>query len=469
MPQTKNVNDYLQEGYEKIAPTGKVQSKEEFDKFLNGFDTLCQDQTLDVDDIDYQSIFEKHMPRELFRVFKEDKPSLSNETRKRMVEEAAVAIGASYFDQFIDRCITRQMVNFSCGLADTVLKGLIGRVDAPCSDYVDRRICEFPLDPPPDICCRRDEDDEPARFFKLGDQRCWRMPKACTIDFAFAIHRNLVCTDPNGEVRRMIDERVKWFDIIDEKALVRLMFGMTGTGNICGVPYSYDGTTYSNGYFCDGDGPWTNIIEDPDLLITGCTEAPLCAIEQIFEDMKDPYNCMPVSCPGALQMLVTRNCKKYPFLDLIQPNLISYLSSGGSCNTEFESSRQARDGWSNEVQMSLWIYDLLHDFYDAANDDAGAYTDCGGDPRNYNAADVLDYVTENTYLVSKSWDQTWAQMIDFDVQTREHSGTDTWQYFDRGIVWARRYERKSALMWMRPWLTLLIRAFDPANPGGLLT
>jgi hypothetical protein len=156
--------------------------------------------------------------------------------------------------------------------------------------------------------------------------------------------------------------------------------------------------------------------------------------------------------------MLTRDCQKYPYLDMIAPKSVTRTLAGEDCDCAQVTDRTARDGWSTNPLMSRWVYDELVKFYKS-----GSYVDLGGTTRTYNDAQAA-YAAANTYLVSKSMAETFGFMVDFDVSTRELSGTDTWQYFDRGVTWMRRYERKASYMWLRPWMTLLVRAFGTANP-----
>jgi hypothetical protein len=74
---------------------------------------------------------------------------------------------------------------------------------------------------------------------------------------------------------------------------------------------------------------------------------------------------------------------------------------------------------------------------------------------------TAEFYAENTYVVSKGLSRTFGTIVDFDVSERTIEGTNTWMYFDRGIRWARRYDRKQTDAWLRPWLTILVRAFNP--------
>ena len=454
-----NVNDYLLESYKSAAPNGTVTSKERLQEVMQDLDLRVANREFNLhEDLDYEHLIGKLMPKPMFDMFKRSGSISSNEEARRLTEEAEVAIKASYFDQFIDRCITRQMLQFSCDMAPTILKSLVTRVDAPCSEYSDRKICEWPMDPPPDICELYQDDEQPAKFYGLGDQRCWRLPKPKYISFSFALHRNLVCVDPNGEVRKQVEERAKWFDIIDEKTAVNLMFDIKGS---CSnpFPYSYDGTTYTSGWKgAAANAPWTNVLESTALKLTGCSEAPLVALEQHFENMVDPYNCFPIQCPGGFKVMLTRDAKKYPYQDLIAPKSIT-KTLADVCDAAQVVDRSQREGWDPNPIVSAWAFKELKDFYMS-----GKYVDLGSTTRTYNEEDAI-VAAENTYLVSKGFDQTFGFMVDFDVSTREMSGTNTWMYFDRGVTWARRYERKASFIWLKPWMTMLVRAFNLADPS----
>jgi len=167
-----NINDFLVEGYRSAAPNGTVTSQDRLQEVFRDVDTRAMDRELDFNELDYKHLFERIMPKQVFDLFNSSGRIQSKEQLKPLRESAEAAIKASYFDQFLDRCVTRQMAQFTCDMAPTLLRGLATRVDAPCSSFNDRKLCEFPMDPPPDLCGKSEEDEEPARFYQLGRQRC---------------------------------------------------------------------------------------------------------------------------------------------------------------------------------------------------------------------------------------------------------------------------------------------------------
>jgi hypothetical protein len=285
------------------------------------------------------------------------------------------------------------------------------------------------------------------------------------MSFAFAMHRNLVCINANDFVRQQIEARVKWFDIIDEWKRTRLLFNAYGPEDCDSHPYNYDGVTYPSGWLTAGDaGPWVNVITDPNLAWTTCTEGPMCAIEQVFEDMRDPLNQFPIQCAGEFQVVLTRDCVKYKMFEVLGAHTFTRALSGGDCCGTASATRGPRDGWSTSFIYSRWAWDILVDFY------LNTFTNGNGTLADLLDADAdavalarrtAEHWAENTYLVSKGLAQTFGTLVDFDVSTRTYEGTNTWMYFDRGIRWARRYDRKQTDAWLRPWLTILVRAFNP--------
>lgn len=397
--------------------------------------------------------------------------SMSFERAAQILQEnAMVPITASWADQFRDRVTTRTVSDFSCPVSNTVLTNLLPRIDMPCSEYTDRKVCEFPMDPPPDFCPSMTNDDDPAQFYGLGKERCWKMPRPGYIHFAFSMHRNLACVNADEFVRNQIEARLKWFDLIDEKNRVHLFLNLLGCDGECNrYPYTYDGTTYANGWMTPEDGgPWTNVITDPTLAWTYCSEGPMCAIEQIFEDMRDPTNNMPVDCGGDFEVMLTRDCKKYAMRAVLGGRTLDSTFTGSTgCSHSVRDSVPGRDNWSTNALYTRWAWDPLVKFYEECY--TGPYLGNTFDPIATSIADAdlrrrtAELWAANTYLVSKGIGRTWGFGVDFDVSTRTLEGTETWAYFDRGIRWARRYERKATEMWLRPWLSILVRAFDPTK------
>lgn len=506
MSQTsKEITGYLVENFSGMAE-GKQFAQEAVDTKLKELDEKLLDGSYDPNDLNYNEVIENCMPAPLYQAFEKDRPGKGNAERRALIEAATPAIAATHFDAVWDRLITRHMkhfrrggmsydraqsilaeeavapivasqvdryrerctnrvvADFSCGPAGFTLKNQYSRINMPCSDYQDNKVCEFPLDAPPDICCGDDNDDDPAKFYGLGEQRCWKLPHPCFMSFAFGMHRNLVCLNANEWVRQQIEARVAWFDIIDEKNAVRLMFNAGCTGGCGERPYNYDGTTYTTGWKTAVEAaPWVNVVTDADLQWTLCSEGPMCALEQMFEDQRDPYNCFPVDCGQGFEVVLTRDCQKYPYMEVLGARSFEAAISGACCMGA-TSNRAPREGWSTTPIYSRWIWDILVDYYLTCYLYDGVATHT---LENTTASAALqlrtaEYWATNTYLVSKSLSRTFGFLVDYDVSTRTLEGTNTWMYFDRGIRWARRYDRKATEAWLRPWLSILVRAFNPA-------
>ena len=502
MSESREITGYLVENFAGMGD-GKPYAQEEVESKLNELDERLLESSYDPNDIDYNEVIDKCMPSAMFNAFQKDRPNKGAAERKALVEAANPAIAATHFDALWDRLITRHMKyhrrrgmsieqaqailaeeavapitatqidryrerctnrlvqDFSCGPAGFVLKNQYSRINLPCSDFQDNKVCEFPLDAPPDLCCGDDNDDDPAKFYGLGEERCWKLPQPCFMSFAFGMHRNLVCLNANEFVRQQIEARVTWFDVIDERNAVRLMFNAHCSGGCGNRPYTYDGTSYASGWLEEDDGgPWINVVTDPDLQWTLCSEGPMCAIEQLFEDQRDPYNCFPLDCGNGFDVVLTRDCKKYPFQEVLGGRSFEAAISGACCMGA-SSPRAAREGWNRTPIYSRWIWDILVEYYHHCYLWDGTHT---LDDTTLSAEDELrtaQYWAENTYLVSKGLGRTFGFLVDYDVSTRTLEGTNTWMYFDRGIRWARRYDRKATEAWLRPWLSVLVRAFNP--------
>lgn len=508
MAESKTVEGFLVEAFGD-AKDGKPIDPQVVEEKLNAWDNKLMGGEFDANDIDYNAIVEHLMPQAMYDAFYHDTGRLAASDRRLLQEQANKAISNTHFDvlwdrlitrhmrdfvpsremsldealrvlqeegvapitatqvdRFRSRCQTRQVADFSCPPAATAFDNIFTRVNMPCSDFSDNKVCEFPLDPPPEFCCNDTNDDDPATFYGLGPERCWKMPKPCFISFAFGMHRNLVCVNANDFVRSQIEARRAWFSIIDERKRTRLLFNAYSSEDCDRHTYNYDGVTYPSGWMAASEGgPWTNVLTDPALSWSTCSEGPMCAIEQVFEDMRDPVNEFPVECGGNFEVILTRDCKKYQFWEVLGARTYERSISGDCCGTA-AAMRAPRDGWSTSFRYSRWAWDILVDFY--LNHYTGTYNGTPfdtlanrlpGDPTL--AQRTAEYYAENTYVVSKGLSRTFGTIVDYDVSERTIEGTNTWMYFDRGIRWARRYDRKQTDAWLRPWLTLLVRAFNP--------
>jgi len=272
----------------------------------------------------------------------------------------------------------------------------------------------------------------------------------------------------NQKVRAAIEARRQWFDIIDEKRRVRMLFdALESTAGCLSFRYKYNNESYPSGWLDEAAaGPWVNSFTDPGLRWEDYSPAPFCFIESLFEQARDPNNGLPVACGGDFNILLTHRCKQHVFDRALAPwqQVVDQTEAAGTF--ERRVTVGPRQGWSSSYQFSPYIWDILVDFY--LNHYSGTYNGTGfgtlaarlpGDAAR--ALATAEFYAENTYLVSKSFPATFSWLVDFDVETRTLQGENTWMYFDRGITWMRRYERKAIEMWTRPWLTILCRGFNP--------
>lgn len=525
MPSQKmSTNGFLDEGFSKklgqdpTAQDNKVQVTEaEMNGLVEQFQHAVDLNMVDPNDVNYDELMMKFAPPELMKALVSDPGApksemkqleraadkaledskfemlfdkvvlshmnnwsgrrlaeMSQQERENVLAEAEPSgITGTWARQFQPRCQERVMVDFSCPMADVAFTNLFSRLDVPCSDYQDREFCEWVFDPPPETCCRPGGfDDDPPFFSGLGKQRCWSYGTPCKIEFTFGIHKSVRCFNAEALVRQQIEARLFWFDLIDEERKIRLMLKAAACDGNCGdgeVPYIYDGQTYSSGWLeASQNGPWCNCITDPELCFTDCNEPPFCFFEEAYENARDPHNGYPVTCSGDFQLIMLRQCKIEQYRRALQPSIHRTCNGLQGCSSEREISIPSRDGWSTQVLYSRYAFDILKKYYlDCYRPTIGGTeqdplsTRLSGDPDR--AELTAEFWAENTYLVSKSIASTWADIVDFDMETRTLSGENNWQYFSRGLIWARRYCRRKSEAWMRPWLSILVRAFNPAN------
>ena len=473
-----NVNEFLIERYnrgnEKTSskPIKECKTDRESQPLLESlqydFTRGLATEEFKLPDLDLDEVFVQTLPDGVPGVF------ASNPTPKEL-REAAVAIKASNWDQYFDRCIQTTFSSLACAPAPFTLAACFTPVDRTCSDFDNRQVCEI-IDPKIQAPCDEDsEDDQEIFWVGLGDRRCWKMPRLCTSKIGFALHRNLRCMGGTEQVSTLMDQAIRRsFGREDERARVRIMFGLdssAGGGPClgCNYPFQVDNVVCNSGYQVSAGGSWQNVVTGAAFALTACNDALLCAFEQIWQKARDPFTCDPVDCGGPLQLAIPDICRIPDFHALAGPQA-RLVHAGGACDTEITTTRAPLAGWTTEVKYSRYMWDELVNFYKTCQfsyiNSSGALA-TGGLPAGTDSekARTAESWAANTYLVSKSFPDTFTWMLDFDVTPEELSGTDTESYLHRGIILQRVYRYKRGPGWSRPWLTMLVRGFDPAvNP-----
>lgn len=466
-----NVNDFLiksfQDGLDGGTAIKECKTEESAGAVLERFDDEFSRGFVDkkadpwkIQNVDLDYVFERtlaQLPHNPAGIFARN-PSASE------LREAAIAIKASNWDQYFDRCVQTTFSQLACQESPYNLADCFTRVDRNCSDFDNRRVCEI-IEPrilPP--CDEDSEDDMEVLWVGLGDTRCWKMPRLCTSKIGFALHRNLRCVGGTEQVSDLMDGAIRrGFGREDEKSRVRIMFGLDGCLG-CSYPFQLDDVIFQSGYQASQGGQWSNVVCGAQYKLTGCNDALLCAIEQIWEKARDPFSCDPVDCPGDFQLAIPWRCQINAYRHLIAAGS-QLFHVADDCESEITTPRPARDGWSADVKYSAYMKDELTRFYRTCTfecpDGAGGVTEFG--PATNDA--TAEAWSANTYLVSKNFKDTFSWMVDFDIITDELSGTDTEAYLERGILFRRVYRYKRGPGWSRPWMTVLVRGFDASiNP-----
>jgi hypothetical protein len=401
-----------------------------------------------VDVLNFEYIFENTCPESVRKAFESGRMNENSADAHSLQEHVASTIKSSAFDRMFDTCMMQIMQDFSCPEAPFNLRDRITTpINLSCHQ---EKICEMPMPEIPDLCCM--VEDEATPYYGLGDLRCWKTPKACKIKFAFGFNREMLCVDPNGVVRKQIDKMGRWFDEMDELALLKIIFGAEGCGiggaENCRFPFIYNDVQYDLYQNAAANAPWTNLYADADYAITGCCDSPLVALESLIEMQRDPDTGRPIDCMDNLQVMIPFWSDRWKYLEMIGPKVIT--STGcitGTCTQGMEVNRAARDGWSTDLLYSRHAFDVLVDFY----------TNCHN-PVAANAAQAEAWARA-TYAIGNfrraiGWGTEWG------LETLTREGTDTWEYWDREVVYQRKYMRKATPVILGPWYMVLVRGFD---------
>jgi hypothetical protein len=302
----------------------------------------------------------------------------------------------------------------------------------------------------PDLCCMK--EDEPTPYYGVGNIRCWKTPPACKIKFAFGFNREMLCVDPNGVLRRQIDRMGRWFDEMDELALVKIIFGAEGCGiggaENCRFPFIYNDVQYDLYQNAAANAPWTNLYADADYAVTGCCDAPLNALNALLEMQRDPDTGRPIDCLDNKQIFIPFMADAWKFREMIGPKMVTSANCvNGDCTQGLEVNRAPLDGWDPNFVYSRHTFDVLVDFY------LNCHNPNATDQAEAEAWARATYAFGN-FRRALGWGTEWG------LETLTREGTDTWEYWDREVVYQRKYLRKATPVILGPWYMVLVRGFD---------
>lgn len=414
--------------------------------------------------VNFGRLWRETYPQEM----KEKVRSLGNDPKE--LREAALEIQGSAHDQYFTRCTQEIYTTLMCPPAPYATEDCFRVINRPCSDNEgDRQECQIiPLRVDP--CCDVGTEGKREVYWVAPSGRfCVKYPRLCETHIGYALNRSVYeCRPGAPEFLQSImeDGIIDSLRYQDELMRIRMMFGLDAI-NDCPYPFFIDDTEYASGYQVDSASMWTNVVCGTEYALSQCDQSVLCAIEDIFDDARDPFTCKPNRCGGDFELAIPRRCKIQNYQGLIAPAIHRYLNATTQdCNADIERSVAARDGWSSTVKYSDYMFDELVNFYLTSSFDC---LDGAGAVQSYGPA--LQQVTAetwaaNTYVVSKSFQDTFGWMVDYDIRTEELSGVNTEAYFEQGIMLRKIFSYKRSPGWRAPWNTVLVRAFDPTvNPA----
>ena len=385
------------------------------------------------------------------------------------LKEAAAEIMGSAHDQFFTRCQSEVFTTLGCPAAPYATADCFGRVNRPCSDYDDRKECQIvPIQVDP--CCDIGiEGKREVHWVNPGSKYCVKFPLLCETHIGYALNRSLYECRPGAPefIQDIMESGIRdSFDYTDEIMRVRMLFGMDARMS-CPRPFWLDGEQFTSGYQPSQGGKWTNVVCGASYAISECNEALLCAIEQIWDDARDPYTCKPIRCAGDFELAMTRRCTIQDYRRLISSGtrkVNGITAHTDACSPiDMERNVEAREGWNSTVKFSDYVWDELVAFYLNETFDCA---DSAGVVQTYGPAanqETAEYWASQTYVVSKSFQDTFGWAVDYDVRTEELSGTDTEVYFNEGTMLQKIFSYKRTPFWRRPWLSMLVRGFDPTD------
>lgn len=419
------------------------------------------------DDVDLDRLYHETMPNSLWEALKWEGDS--KQTAQEIYEATVADVRASQWLKFHDRVIRTVFSSIMCPAAGFGLQDTMSRIDIPCSSLQDKsQECEI-ITPRYKIQYDMEHEtgDVPTMWVGIGQRRCWTYTIPGVSRVGFGLHRSLQCINANEAVRNHLDQSIRknlaWDD---ELMRARLWFGMDGTDGNPKYLFEFDGNRYQSGYQFAAGGVWQNVITGPEYEMKPCNYPVLSAIEQLYEDAVDPHTGEPVTCDGDFNLIMTRKVKIEGYRTLIQGGSHrNFSDDSNGCNTEFLRGLTGREGWSSTVAYSRYVWEPLVQWY---MNNTFQYLDAAGNPQTSAVASdrkTAENWAANTYVVSKSLQDSATWMVDFDVTTHELRGTNHQIFLDRGVTFQRMYEYKRIPGWKRPWMTILVRAFNPAvNP-----
>lgn len=355
-------------------------------------------------------------------------------------EETGGAIAASMYGDFINACVRMGTFEMCESPSLAPVLSCFDRVQVDC---VNRDDWTMPGEVDIELDCITEDEHTPS--YGLGDMVKRTRPEPEEIRFSMKLKRNMVCVDPNGEFRNMLRERgAKVLERRMARAMVKMVFDLYRPGT---NPYSmnYDGFLYDN-YLCGSGGPWCNLYyNDQDLGC--CLFQPIVAVEQLFEDARNPLTGFPMDCPGNMDVIVTSDKMKRYLTELLGPHLkVCGDGAEGSCSVSRELPQTRREGWG-EIKSSKWFRHFVREELCKLYGPGSGFDGC--DDGEVDEAGI-DQMLERTFVVG-DFRRAFAWQVRWDTQTVERSGIDTSEYFREDIIYSIRWSEWTGPFTKSPW------------------
>lgn len=348
------------------------------------------------------------------------------------------AIKSGQFDKLLSTVInvgaleTRDHADF--GLIDCVRQ-----IDVDCN-----RATITDLPKIPDLA-DESKEEELTQYYGLDTPDCVDIPEPGKRKFAFAITREFVCRDPNGQLQNVLRQGEEALMMRKEKLIADYLINGYPIGSngrpIVRVPFLYNGQRISPYQWIGGGGPFENYVEgtlsgeNALPCISRCDLDVFCVIEELEECRLDPNTCEPLQCEGDLQIAVAMRKTAMFAQQLLGNASIERENTGDAkCPEKFTFTRGNREGWDQNIKTSKYMRERLIKWYQQ---------NCG-----LSREMAKKYAAK--FWVAGRFQQALAWATEWDTEVLERQGRDTVEYWDQEIIWSIKYLTKSGLAVMRP-------------------
>lgn len=393
--------------------------------------------------------------REMFKRLKDDNFWKSGHTTdtKKISEAITDAVMNSQFARYMDTAIRLGTLEM-CGSPDVApILALLGRVNVGsgqttlATDPVLTDISEMIGDM---------AENEQTPFFGIGDPLEVTLPKRTKVKYAYAIGRSDLGFGVDEAVRRVMANGASMLDEYWAPHILRLLFDNFATPGDNPYPFVMDGAKYRSYYApraVDFETYWENLIYNNDQDFVPGDRSIFLAIEKLFDNLSDPRTGRPMDCCDTKSIIGTGRHQNEVIREALGAVTVS-SAVGGLGNAVVEFPRGGRDGWNPNTTYSLWVNRILKDQIAKLHP-------------SWTRAQV-EQSLERTILTGCP-DRAFIMQVEWERETLEREAPNTWEYFDREIIWARKYIEKAGLATVMPWAVTLVKGLPqgvaaPAPP-----